>query len=108
MSSTKPRFLTTTTKVGESNKATDSVSIETRIEDERRVVPSTIRKRGMAFHQLDSMLDDAILDGSVRSLTTRHLNQAVAEWRVNSRDSGMTPNEVLDHLSSYSPHILPT
>jgi hypothetical protein len=92
--------------MGESSIVTDSVMIETKNQDASQSVPLR-PKQGMTFHQLDSMLDDVILDVSVRSLTTCHLNQAVAEWRVNPRDSGMTPNEALDHLSLYSPHILP-
>jgi hypothetical protein len=43
-----------------SDKATDFVTIETRIDDERRVAPSR-RKRGMTFHKLDLMVEDAIL-----------------------------------------------
>jgi hypothetical protein len=77
------------------------MSIKTRIEDNRRDANSTKRgKRRTAFDQLNGLLKDG-------SATTRDLNSAVADWKANPQYYHMTPNEVLDHVSSYSPRILP-
>jgi hypothetical protein len=66
---------------------------------------STFLGKGTTIEWLDRLAERARLDETVS--TTKELNQVVADWRSNPKNSQPTPAQLLEKLNSHGPYLVP-